>query len=254
MSANQSRSSAEIIIAKYPKVFYQDSPDSTGAAIEIEDAISAVTEAMQPNDNLEEVLLTTINKLIIAGREALDYSDGSGRPILEEAICDAKEILLCLPDREQASDKKKENAELYEKLLRTAYEWWEYGLSHSANNRLIKKYYPNENTGYPRYFMDTDKLRIYCLEHGINVPVAATSNDGSLFIWDVIDGSIEEMENLEDCEKYVKENYADGNVHPDIDNIILLKQVGGVSVTETGGTTEVDGKQVPNVKVDVYLA
>ena len=55
-------------------------------------------------------------------------------------------------------------------LIKRAYEWWEYGISQDENQRLFKKYYPNEPTGYPRFFMDTDKARIYCLEHGLDIP------------------------------------------------------------------------------------
>lgn len=57
-------------------------------------------------------------------------------------------------------------------LLRDAYEWWEYLISRSENDRLIKKYYPDEKSagGYPRFFMDTDKLKIYCAEKGIELP------------------------------------------------------------------------------------
>ncbi len=65
----------------------------------------------------------------------------------------------------------------YEKLLRDAYEWWEYGISTDENKRLIKKYYPNEKTGYPRFFMDTDKLKIYCTEKNIPLPNQAIKED-----------------------------------------------------------------------------
>lgn len=56
------------------------------------------------------------------------------------------------------------------KLLRDAYEWWEYYTSKKENDRLIAKYYPEKNGQYPRFFMDTDKAIIYCWEHGIEVP------------------------------------------------------------------------------------
>jgi hypothetical protein len=60
----------------------------------------------------------------------------------------------------------------YDKRLRDAYEWWHYLIPSMENNRLMKKYYPNEPTGSPRFFMDTDKLRIYMLENGIEQDAA----------------------------------------------------------------------------------
>jgi hypothetical protein len=38
-------------------------------------------------------LLEIVNELVNAGQEALDYKDGSGRPILQEAIWKAQELV-----------------------------------------------------------------------------------------------------------------------------------------------------------------
>jgi hypothetical protein len=70
----------------------------------------------------------------------------------------------------------------YEKMLRDAYEWWHYLTSKEENDRLAKKYFPEVKTvdGYPRFFMDTDKLRIYCLENGIDIPESAEKENNRL--------------------------------------------------------------------------
>jgi len=59
-----------------------------------------------------------------------------------------------------------EEKEAHDALLREAYEWWEYYLSKAENDRLVRKYYPEVTTqdGYPRFFMDEDKLKIYLQE------------------------------------------------------------------------------------------
>jgi hypothetical protein len=75
-----------------------------------------------------------------------------------------------------------------------------------------------------------------------------------VYVWTPMDGCLEEMDSFEEAKKYIKDNYMeDGQVHPDIESIGIFQKIGGVSVTEIGGTAEIDGEEVPNVKVEIDL-
>ncbi len=74
-----------------------------------------------------------------------------------------------------------------------------------------------------------------------------------LYIYNGIDNQLEEIENLAEAKVYIKDYIEGGDIHPDIESIIILEQVGGVIVDETGEKTELNNEIVPVCKVDVYL-
>lgn len=77
------------------------------------------------------------------------------------------------------------------------------------------------------------------------------SKADELFIWDGIDGCLEEIKSMEDAEKYIRDNYMeDGEVHIDITSVLVLKKISSVSVEETGEVTTLNGEEVPIVSVN----
>ncbi len=74
-----------------------------------------------------------------------------------------------------------------------------------------------------------------------------------LYIYNGIDSQLEEIENLAEAKNYIKDYMEGGDIHPDIESIIILEQVGGVLVDETGEKTELNNEVVPVCKVDIYL-
>lgn len=74
-----------------------------------------------------------------------------------------------------------------------------------------------------------------------------------LYIYNGIDSQLEEIEDLEDAKDYIKDYIEDGDIHPDIESIIILQQVGGVYIEETGEFSELNGDTVPVCKVDVLI-
>ena len=74
-----------------------------------------------------------------------------------------------------------------------------------------------------------------------------------LYIYNGIDSQLEEIEDLADAKDYIKDYMEDGDIHPDIESIIILQQVGGVYVEETGDFAELNGNSVPVCKVEVLI-
>lgn len=74
-----------------------------------------------------------------------------------------------------------------------------------------------------------------------------------LYIYNGIDSQLEEIEDLADAKSYINDYIEDGDIHPDIESIIILQQVGGVYVEETGEFAELNGNSVPVCKVDVLI-
>lgn len=74
-----------------------------------------------------------------------------------------------------------------------------------------------------------------------------------LYIYNGIDSQFEEIEDLADAKDYIKDYIEDGDIHPDIESIIILQQVGGVYIEETGEFSELNGDTVPVCKVDVLI-
>lgn len=74
-----------------------------------------------------------------------------------------------------------------------------------------------------------------------------------LYIYNGIDSQLEEIEDLSDAKEYINDYVEDGDIHPDIESIIILQQVGGVHIEETGEFSELNGDTVPVCKVDVLI-
>jgi hypothetical protein len=64
---------------------------------------------------------------------------------------------------------------------------------------------------------------------------------------------LDDVADLDAAEKFIRDNYMeDGDLHPDIEDIMILKQVGSVSIEETGGEIERHGELVPVCKVSIH--
>lgn len=74
-----------------------------------------------------------------------------------------------------------------------------------------------------------------------------------LYIYNGIDSQLEEIEDLADAKEYINDYMEGGDIHPDIESIIILQQVGGVHIEETGEFTELNGDTVPVCNVDVLI-
>jgi len=74
-----------------------------------------------------------------------------------------------------------------------------------------------------------------------------------LYIYNGIDSQLEEIEDLADAKEYINDYMEGGDIHPDIESIIILQQVGGVYIEETGEFSELNGDTVPVCKVDVLI-
>ncbi len=74
-----------------------------------------------------------------------------------------------------------------------------------------------------------------------------------LYIYNGIENQLEEISDLKEAKEYIKDYIEYGDIHPDIESIIILEEVGGVTVDETGEETKLNGDIVPVCKVDVFL-
>jgi hypothetical protein len=74
-----------------------------------------------------------------------------------------------------------------------------------------------------------------------------------LYIYNGIEGELEEISDLKEAKGYIKDYVEYGDIHPDIESIIILEQIGGVRVEETGEETKLNGDVVPICKVDVFV-
>jgi hypothetical protein len=74
-----------------------------------------------------------------------------------------------------------------------------------------------------------------------------------LYIYNGIEGELEEISDLKEAKSYIKDYVEYGDIHPDIESIIILEQIGGVTVEETGEETKLNGDVVPICKVDVFV-
>ena len=78
------------------------------------------------------------------------------------------------------------------------------------------------------------------------------SQKQELFIYDGINCTLEEIDSIEDGMSFIKENFMEGgDIHPDIEDIIIVKKIASVCVTETGKTGELHGDIVPICKVTI---
>ena len=74
-----------------------------------------------------------------------------------------------------------------------------------------------------------------------------------LYIYNGIENQLDEISGLKEAKEYIKDYIEDGDIHPDIESIIILEEVGGVTIDETGEQTKLNGDIVPVCKVDVFL-
>ncbi len=72
-----------------------------------------------------------------------------------------------------------------------------------------------------------------------------------MYIYNCIESQLDEIENLADAKEYIKDYMEDGDIHPDIESLLILQEVGFVSVLETGETTEMNNDIVPVCKVSI---
>lgn len=71
-----------------------------------------------------------------------------------------------------------------------------------------------------------------------------------LYVWDGINCTLEEVENIEDAKEFIKENFIEGgDIHPDIESVFIVKRIASVYIEETGKTAELNGDIVPVCKV-----
>jgi hypothetical protein len=74
----------------------------------------------------------------------------------------------------------------------------------------------------------------------------------NLFVVDNINGNTEQVDSFADAWDYIKETcLEDNDIHPDIESIIVVKQVAFVALEDTGRTDFVDGENVPVYKTDL---
>lgn len=57
------------------------------------------------------------------------------------------------------------------------------------------------------------------------------------YVWDGINGYLEEFETIEGCEEFIEENFKDSNegIHPDIEMVFILKRIINTEVKENNG-------------------
>lgn len=66
-----------------------------------------------------------------------------------------------------------------------------------------------------------------------------------LYVWNPIESDMDEVDSINDAIDYYKDYMEDGEIHPDIEGIIILREVGHIELTETGERTVIDGQDVP---------
>ena len=106
----------------------------------------------------------------------------------------------------------------------------------------VKKYLPNIVSAMQEYINQP-------------IPVGGKSVEqieGELYLWDGINGQLEEMDGMDDAKEYINEMFIDGNsIHPDIESVFILKKVARVYLEETGETKQIDGDDVPVCKLHI---
>jgi len=71
-----------------------------------------------------------------------------------------------------------------------------------------------------------------------------------LYVWDGINDSLEKVDSMEEAKAYIRECIDDTDgIHPDIEELFIVKKIASVSVEETGKTTILRGEVVPVCKV-----
>lgn len=67
---------------------------------------------------------------------------------------------------------------------------------------------------------------------------------GQLYVWNGIEGDLDEVSTIKEAKNYYKDYMEDGGIHPDIESIIILRQIGYIDIQETGETALThDGEQ-----------
>jgi hypothetical protein len=83
-----------------------------------------------------------------------------------------------------------------------------------------------------------------------------------LYIYNGIENQLEEISDLKEAKDYIKDyiqytyiadEITQCDIHPDIESIIILEQIGSVTVEETGEETKLNGDVVPICKVDIFI-
>lgn len=83
-----------------------------------------------------------------------------------------------------------------------------------------------------------------------------------LYIYNGIENELEEISDLKEAKDYIKDyiqyaSIADEitqcDIHPDIESIIILEKIGGVTLEETGEEIKLNGDVVPICKVDIFI-
>ena len=76
-----------------------------------------------------------------------------------------------------------------------------------------------------------------------------TSESGQIYIFDGINSQIEEAENLDQAKEWIEQNFIeDGEIHPDIESLFIVRQIASVKVEEVE-ETEIDGEKVNYCKL-----
>jgi len=75
------------------------------------------------------------------------------------------------------------------------------------------------------------------------------NNDGKIFVLDGINGSIEEVQSVAEAKSFIEENFVDnGEIHPDIESLEIVKQIASVKVEEVEDV-EVNGEVAKYCKI-----
>lgn len=69
---------------------------------------------------------------------------------------------------------------------------------------------------------------------------ANVSRSKKLFVWDGVNGDMEEFKTIEEAQKFIKENFIEESegIHPDIESVIILEQIFDTVVEEIQGKEE----------------
>jgi len=61
-----------------------------------------------------------------------------------------------------------------------------------------------------------------------------------VFVWDGVNGEMEEFETIDEAKKFIKENFIDDTegIHPDIESVIILEQKFNTVVEQIEGKEE----------------
>ena len=77
-------------------------------------------------------------------------------------------------------------------------------------------------------------------EQKANGIIPDVSRRKKLFVWDGINGEMEEFTTIEEAKKFIKENFIDESegIHPDIESVVIVEQILDTVVEEVEGKEE----------------